>query len=158
MGQDRQIISCLKFFGCVKDISSIFDGCCILCSKSRHSTCISGLSLERYCARYRSAASLSSSLSLTPGVATDRPVTPNDYLMNSACRGSASQVVPSPVHSTILPSTRTLCTQSWYPEGPRIPRFVTTQTSCSFAKKNDIGDVFVYPHTELLLQMVVDAR
>ena len=45
-------------------ILSRFDGCCILRAKSRHSTCISGLSLERYCARqmfarYRSAASLS---------------------------------------------------------------------------------------------------
>ena len=44
-------------------ISSRFDGCCILHAKSWHSTCISGLSLESYCARmvlarYRSDASL----------------------------------------------------------------------------------------------------
>ena len=80
-------------------ISSRFDGCCILRAKSRHSTCISGLSQERYCARivfarYRSAPSLSmrtsppmsSSLSLTLSVATDRPVTSNEFLMSSACR------------------------------------------------------------------------
>ena len=71
-------------------ISSRFDGCCILRARSRYSICISGLSLERYCARVvfarcRSDASLSIgtfpsmsvSLSLTP---------PNDFLMNSACR------------------------------------------------------------------------
>ena len=45
-------------------ISSRFDGCCILRARSWHSMCISGLSLERYCAhmvlaRYRSDASLS---------------------------------------------------------------------------------------------------
>ena len=50
--------------------------------------------------------SMSVSLSLTPDVVTDRPVTPNDFLMSFACRGSASQVMPSVVHSTILPSTR----------------------------------------------------
>ena len=116
-------------------ISSRFDGCCILRARSRHSICFSGLALERYCARtvftrYRSDAylsigtfpSMSLSLSLTRGVVTDRPVTPN---VSSACRGSASQVMLSAVHSTILPSTRMLCTQSWYPGGPRIPRFVT---------------------------------
>ena len=106
-------------------ISSRFDGCCILRARSRHSTCISGLSLERYCARivfarYRSDASLSIgtsptmsvSLSLTPGVATDWPVTPNDFLVSSVCRGSASQVMPSAVHSTILSNTRMLCIHS----------------------------------------------
>ena len=76
---------------------------------------------------------MSVSLSVTPGVVTDRPVTPNDFLMSSACRGSASQVMPSAVHSTIL---RMLCTKSWYPGGPRIPRFVTNQNSCSFTKNH----------------------
>ena len=123
-----------------KTISSRFDDCCILRAKSRRSTCIWCLSVERYCARvvlarYRSAASLpigtfpsiSSALSLMPGLATDLPVTPSDFLISSACRGSAFQVVPSAVFSTILPSTRMLCTQSWFPGDPRIPRFVTTQ-------------------------------
>ena len=118
-------------------ISSRFHGCCILRARSRHSICISDLSLERYCARtvfarYQSDASLSTatspsmsvSLSLTPGVVTNRPVTPNEFLMSSA------------VHSTILPSARMLCTQSWCPGGPRIPRFETTQNSCSFTKNH----------------------
>ena len=109
-------------------ISSRFDGRCILRARSRHSICPSGLSLEKYCARmvfarYRSDASfsigtspsMSVSLSLTPGVVTDGPVTPNYFLISSACRRSASQVMPSAVHSTILPSTGMLCTQSWYP-------------------------------------------
>ena len=134
---------------------------------------ISGLSLERYCARIvfarlRSAASLSIvaspsmslSLSLTPSVETDRPVTPNDFLMSSACQGSVSQVMPSAIHSTILPSTRMLCTQLWYPEGPRIPRFVQFLEEPSdiddVAERNKV--VSMYPYTELLLQMSVDAR
>ena len=115
--------------------------------------------------RSGASPSLSLSLSLTPAVVTDRPVTPNDFPMSSACRGSASQVTPSAVHSTSLPSNRMLRTQSWCPDGPRIPRFVTTQNSCSFTKKSDIDDVTernevvsMYPHTELPLQMAVDAR
>ena len=86
--------------------------------------------------RAGSLPSMSSSLSLTPGVETDRPVTPNDFRMSSACRGSDSHEMPSSVHSTILPSTRMLCTQSWHPEGPRNHRLVTTQISCNFKKNH----------------------
>ena len=70
-------------------------------------------------------------------------------------RGSASQVMPPAVASTILPSDRMLCTQLWCPGCPRIPRFVTTQNSCSFTKNifnvDDVTEehevVSVYPHT-----------
>ena len=51
-------------------------------------------------------------LTLTPGVVTDRPVSPNDFLMSSAYRGSASQVMPTAVNSTILSNTRMLCIHS----------------------------------------------
>ena len=46
------------------------------------------------------------------------------------------KVMPSAVHSTILPSSRMFYTQSWYPGGPRIPRFVTTRNSRSFTKNH----------------------
>ena len=128
-------------------ISSRFDGCCNLRARSRHSTCISGLSLERYCARivfarHRFVASLpsgvspsmSSSLSLTAGVETDRPVTPNDFLMRAACRGSVSQEPHQSIPQS-FPSTRMLCTQSWYPEGPR--RLVTNPELVQFHKKKN---------------------
>ena len=105
---------------------------------------------------------MSSSLSLTPGVKTDRPVTPNDFLMSSECRGSASQVMPSAVHSMSLPGTRMLCTQSWYPGSPRIPRFATSQFQEEPSDIDDVAEknkvVSMYPHTELLLHMAVDAR
>ena len=109
---------------------------------------------------------MSSSLSLTPSVVTDRPVTPNDFLMSSACRGSASHVMPSAVHSTSLPSTRTLCTQSWYPERSKNSsiRHHPELLQCH-EEPSDIDDVIerneivsMYPYTELLLQMSVDAR
>ena len=157
----------------------MFDGCCILRAKSRHSPCISGLSMERYCARmvlarHRSDASLSIgtspsmslSLSLTPSVATDRPVTLNDSLMSSACRGSASHVMPPAVPSTILPSARMLSTQWWFPAGSKDSSNRDNPELLQCHKEpSDIDDVTernkvvsVYPHTELLLRMTVDAR
>ena len=98
---------------------------------------------------------MSSSLSLTPVVVTDRPVTPNDFLMSSACRWSASQVMTSAVHEAARHSDA-------YAGGPRIPRFVTSQFQEEPSDIDDVAEknkvVSMYPHTELLLQMLVDAR
>ena len=68
--------------------------------------------------------------------------------------------MPSAVHSTILASTRILCTQIVVSRGTKNSSIPT------FKKKTlDIDDitennkvVSVYPHTKLLLQMTVDAR
>ena len=102
---------------------------------------------------------------LLPSVTTDRPVAPNDFLMSSACRRSASEVMPS-VHSKILLSTRMLCRQSWYPEGLKGSSIRKNPELLTFHKKTfDTGDVTeehevvsMYPHTEFLLQMAADAR
>ena len=63
--------------------------------------------------------------------------------------------MPSTVHSTILPSTRMLCTEPGYPGGPRIPRLVTSDVD-DVTERHEV--VSVYPHTELLFQMAADAR
>ena len=82
--------------------------------------------------------------------------------MSSECRGSASQVMPSVDPSTSLPGTRMLCTQSWYPWGPRIPRLVTSQFQEEPSDIDDVAEknkvVSMYTHTELLLHMAVNAR
>ena len=74
-------------------------------------------------------------------VVTDRLVTPNDFLMSSAFRGSASHVTPTAVHSAILRSTRMVCTQSWYPIGPRILCSRNPQLLQYYKEPSDIYDV-----------------
>ena len=56
---------------------------------------------------------------------------PDEFSMSGIC-------LPGDAFSGPLyePATRMLCTQSWYPEGPRSPRLVTTQNSCSFKKNH----------------------
>ena len=55
-----------------------------------------------------------------------------------------------------------LRTQSWCPEGPRIPRFVTTQFHAEPSNIDIVTErykvISMRPYTELLLQMSVNAR
>ena len=148
-------------------ISSRFDGCCILRARSQHSICVSGLSLERHCARivfarYRSHASLSIgtspslsvSLSLTPGVPTDRMS--RICLPGDAVSGPFHDPAehPNALHTVVVH------------RGPKDSSIRDNPELLQFHKEpSDIDDVSernkvvsVYPHTELILQVTVDAR
>ena len=92
----------------------------------------------------------------------------NDFLVSAVhVEDLASQVMSSSVRSTILPSTRMLCKESWNPEEPKDASIRDNPNLLQFRKKKtlDIDDVTeahevvsVYPHTGLILQMAVDAR
>ena len=123
-------------------------------------------------ARYRSDASLSIgtspsmtvSLSLTPGFVTDRPVTPNDFLMSSACRGSASpgDAISGPFHDSAQNALHTFVVfrrskDSSIRDNPELLQFHEEPSDThDVTERNKV--VSVYPHTELLLQIKVDAR
>ena len=152
-------------------ISSRFDGCCILRASTRsvYSVCYWSIVF----ARYRSDASLSIgtspsmsvSLFVTPGVVTDRPVTPNvfpdELCISRICL--PGDAISGPFHDPAQHSNALHIVvvsrgskDASIRDNPELLQFHKESSDIDdVTERNKVGSV--YPHTELL-QMTVDAR